>query len=144
MAYAYSNLGYCWLGRRVAQTSGESHEAAVRRLVPEAAGLSLDPGDVTVVHQGLQAGDLVPAFNLASGGWIGNAASYLAFATRPVHPATFTRRSGAVLRLGLADMGKAACACVDPLRRHAGCLFRRYPRGEWCCHHHVLQRPPGA
>lgn len=97
LAYAYSNLGYCWLGRWLAQVSGESYEAVVRRLVPEAAGLSLDLGDVTVVHEGVQALDPVPAFTpavgAASGGWIGNAASYLTFATGPVHPATFTRPS---------------------------------------------------
>jgi len=36
--YAYSNFGYCVLGRIIEQVAGESYEQAVRRLVLEPAG----------------------------------------------------------------------------------------------------------
>jgi CubicO group peptidase (beta-lactamase class C family) len=93
-AYAYSNIGYCWLGRIIAARSGMPYEGAVRRLLPEIpAGMSLDPGAVSVVHAvapdeaGIAA--LRPDVIAAAGGWIGSAADYFAFAARPLDQDVF-------------------------------------------------------
>ena len=64
--YAYSNIGYCLLGKHVADRTGLTYEAAVRRDIPETRAMKFDPW-------------LGPA-----GGWSGTAATYFRFATRPV------------------------------------------------------------
>jgi N-acyl-D-amino-acid deacylase len=94
-AYAYSNLGYCWLGRVLAARTGGSYAQAVHALVPEAVDLTLAPGALTVapwVPEALLAPPgMVPGVIAAAGGWIGDAAAFHRFALRPVDAAALER-----------------------------------------------------
>ena len=94
-AYAYSNLGYCWLGRVLQTHTGLAHADAVRALVPELpTALTLDPRSVTVTHAvpsdraGIAA--LKPRVIAPAGGWIGSASDYFRFAAFPPDPAVHT------------------------------------------------------
>ena len=93
--YAYSNLGYCWLGLWLEAYMNTPYQDAVARLVPEAAPLSLDAMDVTVMHRGLADSEpllaLDPLVIAAAGGWIGTAADFAAFATQEIDPLTLER-----------------------------------------------------
>lgn len=62
--YAYSNLGYCFLGRAIADSTGRSYRESVIALFPEARSMEFDPS-------------LGPA-----GGWSGTAGDYFRFAAR--------------------------------------------------------------
>lgn len=64
--YAYSNIGYCLIGRAVAQATGTSFPDAVQSLFPEAQSMQYDPW-------------LGPA-----GGWSGTAYDFFRFALRHV------------------------------------------------------------
>ena len=70
---AYSNLGYCLLGHRVEQRTGEPFEKVARRILPETRDMTYSPV-------------LGPA-----GGWSGTIAPYYRFASRPVDPAALVR-----------------------------------------------------
>ncbi len=86
--YAYSNLGYCWLGRILAQYGQGSYERAVRHLVPELDSFSLQETDLTIHPEvsNREASYLVNSPNAisAAGGWITDARSYFSFAERHV------------------------------------------------------------
>jgi N-acyl-D-amino-acid deacylase len=92
--FAYANVGYCWLGRLLAARFG-AYAAAVRALVPEAAGLSLDPAAATAPGSAAPAErDFLvgrPAVIGPAGGWIGRAADVFAVAARPLDPAVTER-----------------------------------------------------
>jgi CubicO group peptidase (beta-lactamase class C family) len=92
--YAYSNLGYCWLGLVLAERFG-SYEAAVRALVPGASALTLDGGAVEATGRVALADARLPAMLPAviapAGGWIGSAAGAFAVAAAAVDPAVFER-----------------------------------------------------
>jgi CubicO group peptidase (beta-lactamase class C family) len=92
--FAYSNVGYCWLGRLLAARFGD-YATAVGALVPEAAGLSLDPAAVTAPGAVAPAErDFLvnrPAVIGPAGGWIGRAADVFAVVARPVDPAATGR-----------------------------------------------------
>lgn len=77
--YAYSNIGYCQIGRAIAERSGRSYRQAVNALFPETKAMGFDPV-------------LGP-----SGGWSGTAEQFFRFAARPLPPGT---RQGAVARPG--------------------------------------------
>ena len=68
--YAYSNLGYCLLGRAIAEETGKTYQESVSDLFPETETMGLDPA-------------LGPA-----GGWSGTAKDYFRFASRPVAAGT--------------------------------------------------------
>ncbi|MGI9510166.1 MAG: serine hydrolase domain-containing protein, partial [Geminicoccaceae bacterium] len=87
--YAYANLGYCWLGRILADRGGGSYAEAVRRLVPGTEGFSLDLDDLTV-HPVIAAADVPflandPKIVAAAGGWIVNVERFFKFASGPVN-----------------------------------------------------------
>jgi N-acyl-D-amino-acid deacylase len=88
--YAYSNLGYCWLGQILARVHGESYDKAVHALVPGTAAMSLNPSDVTVRHHARPGDDAHlagrPAVIAAAGGWISDVATYFRFASLPIDP----------------------------------------------------------
>ena len=93
--YAYSNLGYCWLGRILARHGGGSYADAISRLVPSAAGFSLDaadisvPPEITAIEAPFAAND--PSVVGAAGGWITDARRYFAFASKPIDPKVVER-----------------------------------------------------
>ncbi len=68
--FAYSNLGYCLVGRAIAERTGKSYDRSVRALFPETRAMAYDPW-------------LGPA-----GGWSGTVAAYYEFASRKVRPET--------------------------------------------------------
>lgn len=91
--YAYSNFGYCLLGRIIEAVTGESYEAATRRLVLEpcgAAAMTLagttraerQPGEV--VYHGMKGEDPYrPGLSVrrmdAHGGWLARADEVVRF-----------------------------------------------------------------
>ena len=81
-AYAYSNLGYCWLGAVIEGATGAPWLSAAR--MAGGAALSLDPDSVTVapaVHpDDIDLPLMRPAVIGPAGGLIGDAATVLAFA----------------------------------------------------------------
>ncbi len=92
--YAYSNFGYCLLGRIIEKATGEPYDEAVRRLVLQPCGAvamaiarnkpeERQPGEV--VYYG-QEGDEPYAPNVARmdahGGWIASATDLVRFAIR--------------------------------------------------------------
>lgn len=84
MTYAYSNLGYCWLGAVIEGATGASWLDAARQA--GGASLSLDASSVTVVPA-IHPDDtdlpvMRPAVIGPAGGLIGDAATVLAFALR--------------------------------------------------------------
>ncbi|MFV0643802.1 MAG: serine hydrolase domain-containing protein [Sphingomonadaceae bacterium] len=87
--YAYSNIGYCWLGTVIEQASGMSYSDYVDRyvLAPRHAGLEYN-GRPTVDHSTADyAGDWPEAAYQAigpAGGWTGTAPDYWAFASAPL------------------------------------------------------------
>lgn len=68
--YAYSNIGYCLIGRAVVDATGAGFPETVRSLFPETRSMQYDPW-------------LGPA-----GGWSGTASDFFHFALRPVPKAT--------------------------------------------------------
>lgn len=68
--YAYSNLGYCLVGRAIAEKTGKSFRDSVADLFPETGDMDFDPA-------------LGPA-----GGWSGTARQYYRFASRPLPQGT--------------------------------------------------------
>ena len=70
---AYSNIGYCLLGRMIEERFGKPYEKVVAELVPGTAGMRYDSW-------------LGPA-----GGWSGTAAQYFAFARHEVDPDALER-----------------------------------------------------
>ncbi|GEM_PF-1291218 len=93
--YAYSNLGFCWLGRAISAVTGQPYAAAAHALVPEAAGLSLEPGADTVEYRidPADRDDLIlrPAVSGPAGGWIATAEAYWRFAAAPLDPRVMER-----------------------------------------------------
>lgn len=87
-SYQYSNVGYCLLGLVIEIASGQPYEHAVKALVPEAAGLTLEAGMVTVrLHGAEESAEYLvhrPDVIAAAGGWIASAESYYRFAARPI------------------------------------------------------------
>ncbi len=86
--YAYSNLGYCWLGLVLEQVTGWPWDAAVRAMVPEAADFRLDLGFADAWPQRIAgtAGFLLhrPEMLGPAGGFNATAAALFRFAERPV------------------------------------------------------------
>ncbi|EYD75842.1 Beta-lactamase class C and other penicillin binding protein [Rubellimicrobium mesophilum DSM 19309] len=93
--YAYSNLDYCLLGLVVSRLYGGSYEDAVHALLPETAGMSLDPSTLTVRHtvRPEEEGFLAerPEIVAAAAGWISGARDYFRFASRAVAPLSYER-----------------------------------------------------
>jgi len=83
--YAYSNLGYCWLGLIIEQVTGEPYERAVHDLVrTRQAGLSLSPGNMSIdeiLDLNKTFPLLVPQIVGPAGGWQGRARDFFAFAS---------------------------------------------------------------
>jgi len=86
--YAYSNLGYCWLGLIVEAVTGLSYEEAVNRHVLsqfESHGFELGGAAPCAA-----AAAAMPMLNLsvlgAAGGWSATAEDYFRFAAKPVEP----------------------------------------------------------
>ena len=84
--YAYSNFGYCLLGRIIEECSGESYESFVREniLKPRGAqGMSVGQGEREV---GYYMGGKPVSFEMniarmdAHGGWVGTPSEMVAFA----------------------------------------------------------------
>lgn len=98
--YAYSNIGYCWLGRVLGKVGADSYAAIAHRLLPETNGLSLDHAAVTVEHPTSEnfRSFLVntPSIIAAAGGWISTAGDYFLFASQPSDTATMERPPYAV------------------------------------------------
>lgn len=86
--YAYSNLGYCWLGLVLEQITGRPWDAAVRAIVPEAADFRLGQGFANARPQRIAGteGFLVhrPEVLGPAGGLSATAADLFRFAERPV------------------------------------------------------------
>lgn len=93
--YAYSNIGYCWLGRIIAARTALAYPLAVHDLLPEARGLSLSGqhADARGVIPPHLADLLVNQSELIgpAGGWMATAAGYYAFAATPVPVAVAER-----------------------------------------------------
>jgi CubicO group peptidase (beta-lactamase class C family) len=68
--YAYSNIGYCLVGKALETRTGEPYRATVNRLFPETRAMGFDPV-------------LGPA-----GGWSGTAEQFYLFAARPLPAGT--------------------------------------------------------
>lgn len=68
--YAYSNIGYCLIGRAIEDKTGKPYQESVIALFPEARSMQYDPR-------------LGPA-----GGWSGTAEDYFRFASRKVPAGT--------------------------------------------------------
>ena len=88
---AYSNLGYCLLGRLIEERFGKPYHEVVNELFPETQAMEYDEW-------------LGPA-----GGWSGTAEQYFAFASRPVDKRALERppyaRKGAYYAMGWREMG---------------------------------------
>ncbi|GGE46683.1 serine hydrolase domain-containing protein [Actibacterium pelagium] len=112
--YAYSNVGYCWLEQVIEGVTGQDYETAVKSLLPELQGFSLEPSTITA-HPNLRSEEPVypnldPRIIGAAGGWISDAASYAAF-------------------LRDAPAGRAAdCPATEPSCYGDG--WRHWPDGE--------------
>ena len=97
--FAYSNLGYCWLGRLIEKTTQTPYEEALRKLVPTLPEFSLDLADVTVMPvtvrqlpQPVFVND--PRIIGAAGGLIADAQSFYAFAAAEKDPRLYERPEG--------------------------------------------------
>lgn len=94
-AFAYANLGYCWLSRIVARGTDKTYEARVKELVPGIVGLSRNAADVTVVPRGIDRSRPLLIGSLeavrGAGDWVGNVRDYFEFATHPISEAVFER-----------------------------------------------------
>jgi len=93
-AYAYSNFGYCLLGRVIEKVTGQTYEAAAKALVLTPAGVS----DMTIAGNTLadrlpgevkyygQSGEDPYSFNIhrmdSHGGWVATAKDLAAFLVR--------------------------------------------------------------
>ena len=82
--YAYSNLGYCWLGRLIEAVTGERYAAAVQRLILAPSGaeeleIGQDAGPALVGHKDGRPLPSPPEHHYAilgaAGGWTGDALS---------------------------------------------------------------------
>lgn len=84
--HAYSNIGYCWLGRVIGQAAGMAYEEYVQRhvLTPRGAALVWN-GEPDVHHPGNWPDSAHDALG-PGGGWTGTARDYWAFAAGPVSP----------------------------------------------------------
>lgn len=80
--YAYSNLGYCWLGLVVARVSGRDAEAFVREAVLAPVGAA----GMRIAERGPYPQR--PALLGAAGGWFATAEEFHRFASRPLPPGT--------------------------------------------------------
>ncbi len=94
-AYAYSNIGYCWLGRILEERTGAPYEQAVRSLLRQgAADMSLEADSVGVMHavapKEAEFAALRPQIIAAAGGWIGSAEDYFTFAAHPLDSKIFS------------------------------------------------------
>jgi N-acyl-D-amino-acid deacylase len=80
--YAYSNLGYCWLGLVIAERAGRDQADAVREavLAPAGAGGMRMEGEAPFPQR--------PGVLGAAGGWFATAEEYHRFASRPLPPGT--------------------------------------------------------
>lgn len=128
--FAYSNLGYCWLGRVIEKVTRTPYEQAVRDLVPSLPKVSLDLADVTVMSEADHA--LPPRLFVnspriigAAGGLITDAASYHAFAAAAKDPRLYERP--------LPE--------VDPVFYGLGWRVRNLPEGVFLTH---MGSMPGA
>lgn len=97
--FAYSNLGYCWLGRIIEHTLRKPYAEAIATLVPGLRGVSLDLDHATTLsaaQRRLPQPVFVdtPAVIGAAGGLISDAASYFAFAAAEKDPRLFERPAG--------------------------------------------------
>lgn len=88
-AYAYSNFGYCLLGRVIEQVSGQSYEEFVREAILRPAGADgmmiagnvlSDRRPLEVVYHGDYAYDMNVRRMDSHGGWIGSATDLIKFA----------------------------------------------------------------
>jgi len=82
--YAYSNIGYCWLGHIIEQRTGQSYAQYVEREVLASRGAKLlYDGQPTVLHSGTWPQTAYPALG-PGGGWVGTAGDYWRFAAGPL------------------------------------------------------------
>lgn len=72
--YAYSNLGYCLLARKVEERSGVSYEQYARSILPKRSGLRIGIPELA-----------------GAGGWVGTLADYFDFATQPLRPRVISK-----------------------------------------------------
>ena len=86
--FAYSNFGYCLLGRVIEQVSGKSYEDFVRESVLEpcgAQGMSVGRGDREVIYY-MKRKPVTYKMNVARmdahGGWVGTPSELVKFALR--------------------------------------------------------------
>lgn len=84
--YAYSNLGYCWLGALIESVTGAPYERFVTEAVlrPRGATLSFE-GEPTVAYPNNWPAAAFHALG-PGGGWLGTAADYWRFAAGPLDP----------------------------------------------------------
>lgn len=128
--FAYSNLGYCWLGRLIEKVTRTAFDDAIRQLVPSLPKASLDLAQLTVVPKAQGALPQTAFVNNpriigAAGGLITDAASYYAFAAAAKDPRLYERPEGE----------------VDPVFYGLGWRVRNLPQGDFLTH---MGSMPGA
>jgi CubicO group peptidase (beta-lactamase class C family) len=94
--YAYSNIGYCWLGAIIEKASGRAYAEFVSEeiLSPRGAHLTYD-GVPTVYYVNDWPSTAWTALG-PGGGWTGTAAEYWRFAAGPVDPEVMSRPAFAI------------------------------------------------
>lgn len=90
--YAYSNIGYCWLGKVIEDTSGISYAAYVEHniLLPRHVSLTYN-GQPTVEHSSDWPNSAYQALG-PGGGWTGTASDYWRFAASDLIDERVTER----------------------------------------------------
>jgi len=105
-AYAYSNLGYCWLGRVIAAVTGKGYEQALKDWLDArigSNGLRIGMGETPLAARALpyhvvRDGVLAVEWDDrrlrvlgAAGGWTASVEDYFRFAALPVDPRSLER-----------------------------------------------------
>ncbi|WP_343565225.1 serine hydrolase domain-containing protein [Kiloniella sp. b19] len=93
-AYAYSNLGYCYLEKIIETATGLPYEQAVRQYLPETKAFTLSVDNQTIEYTlSFPERDWLvsrPQVISAAGGWISDISSYWEFASTALNPAVAT------------------------------------------------------
>jgi N-acyl-D-amino-acid deacylase len=105
--YAYSNLGYCWLGRAIERTTGMSYATAMSNWLSQRIGnnaFRIGFGDTPREKRAMAYGvggkgewaavewsDRHLSVLGAAGGWTGTVSDYFRFASLPVDPRQINR-----------------------------------------------------
>lgn len=112
--HAYSNIGYCWLGRVIEEVTGRSYEDFVREAILTPRGATLAYGGVPSVAHASDWPDWASGALGPGGGWTGTAGDYWRFAAGPLDSSSAER----------PDYAKAG-------ESYYGLGWRIWPDGDW-------------